>query len=119
MSEQTGKTSKAREKRWTEAEAREALREWCESGLSAVAHFLESEGLDPGYAPRDQPAAPANLPERVHVQVQSSLLSDDDVQLGAGHCGAHGAADVCGAVCRRKQRSLNPGILEPENLTDG
>jgi len=30
---QTGKTSNVREKLWTEAEAREALREWRESGL--------------------------------------------------------------------------------------
>jgi len=36
MSEQADKTRKARGKRWTEGEAREVLREWQESGLSAV-----------------------------------------------------------------------------------
>ena len=36
MSEQAEKTRKARAKRWTEAEGREVLREWRESGLSAV-----------------------------------------------------------------------------------
>jgi hypothetical protein len=44
MSEQTGKTSKAREKRWTEAEASQALREWHESGLTAVA-FAAQRGI--------------------------------------------------------------------------
>jgi hypothetical protein len=36
MSEQAEKTRKARAKHWTEGEAREVLREWRESGLSAV-----------------------------------------------------------------------------------
>jgi hypothetical protein len=44
MSEQIGKTSKARAKRWTETEARDALREWRESGLSAVA-FAAQKGI--------------------------------------------------------------------------
>jgi hypothetical protein len=37
MSEQTEKPGKARAKRWAETEARDALRELRESGLSAVA----------------------------------------------------------------------------------
>ena len=37
MSEQAEKTRKVRAKRWTEGEAREVVREWRESGLSAVA----------------------------------------------------------------------------------
>jgi len=44
MSEQAEKTRKARAKRWTEDEAREALREWQESGLSAV-KFASQRGL--------------------------------------------------------------------------
>jgi len=36
MSEQAEKTRKVHAKRWTEAEAREVLREWRELGLSAV-----------------------------------------------------------------------------------
>ena len=36
MSEQAEKTRKARAKRWTEGEAREVLRDWHGSGLSAV-----------------------------------------------------------------------------------
>jgi plasmid stability protein len=44
MSEQAEKTRKARAKRWTEAEAREVLRERRESGLSAVA-FAAQRGI--------------------------------------------------------------------------
>ncbi|HEY6560103.1 MAG TPA: hypothetical protein VI072_22620 [Polyangiaceae bacterium] len=44
MSEQAEKARKARAKRWTEAEASEALREWRESGLSAVA-FAAQRGF--------------------------------------------------------------------------
>jgi hypothetical protein len=44
MSEQAEKTRKVREKRWTEAEGREVLREWQESGLSAV-KFAAQRGI--------------------------------------------------------------------------
>ena len=44
MSEQAEKTRKARAKRWTEAEAREVLRERRESGVSAVA-FAAQRGI--------------------------------------------------------------------------
>ena len=44
MSEQAEKTRKVRAKRWTEAEGREVLREWQESGLSAV-KFAAQRGL--------------------------------------------------------------------------
>jgi hypothetical protein len=46
MSEQSEKPGKARAKRWTEVEAREALRELRESGLSAVA-FAAKKGISP------------------------------------------------------------------------
>jgi len=44
MSEPAEKARKARAKRWTEAEARESLREWRESGLSAAA-FAAQRGI--------------------------------------------------------------------------
>ena len=44
MSEQAEKTRKVRAKRWTEAEGREVLREWQESGLSAV-KFAAQRGI--------------------------------------------------------------------------
>jgi hypothetical protein len=44
MSEQAEKTRKVRAKRWTEAEGREVLRGWHESGLSAV-KFAAQRGL--------------------------------------------------------------------------
>ena len=44
MSEQAEKTRKVRAKRWTEAEGREVLREWRESGLSAV-KFAAQRGV--------------------------------------------------------------------------
>ncbi len=44
MSEQSENTGKARAKRWTKAEAREALREFRESGLSATA-FAAKKGI--------------------------------------------------------------------------
>lgn len=44
MSEQSEKVIRARAKRWTEAEAREAVREWRGSGLSATA-FARREGI--------------------------------------------------------------------------
>ena len=50
MSEQSDKPSSGRAKRWTEAEAREALREFRESGLSAVA-FAAKNGISPTRLP--------------------------------------------------------------------
>jgi|SRR5882724_962218 len=47
MSEQAEKTRKARAKRWTEAEGREVLQEWHESGLSAV-KFAAQRGISAG-----------------------------------------------------------------------
>lgn len=44
MSEQAEKTRKVRAKRWTEAQGREVLREWRESGLSAV-KFAAQRGI--------------------------------------------------------------------------
>lgn len=44
MSDQVEKTRKVRAKRWTEAEGREVLREWQESGLSAV-KFAAQRGI--------------------------------------------------------------------------
>ncbi len=44
MSENAEKTRKVRAKRWTEAEGREVLREWRESGLSA-AKFAAQRGI--------------------------------------------------------------------------
>ncbi len=44
MSEPAEKTRKVRAKRWTEAEGREVLREWQESGLSAV-KFAAQRGI--------------------------------------------------------------------------
>lgn len=44
MSEQAEKTQRVRAKRWTEAEGREVLREWQESGLSAV-KFAAQRGI--------------------------------------------------------------------------
>jgi len=44
MSEQAEKTRTVRAKRWTEAEGREVLREWQESGLSAV-KFAAQRGI--------------------------------------------------------------------------
>jgi len=44
MSEQAEKTRKVRAKRWTEAEGREVLRKWQESGLSAV-KFAAQRGI--------------------------------------------------------------------------
>ena len=44
MSEQAEKTRRVRAKRWTEAEGREVLREWQESGLSAV-KFAAQRGI--------------------------------------------------------------------------
>jgi hypothetical protein len=46
MSEQSEKSSEARVKRWTEAEARESLREFRDSGLSATA-FASKKGISP------------------------------------------------------------------------
>jgi len=45
MSEQSEKAGNGRAKRWTEAEAREALREFRESGLSATA-FASGSGAE-------------------------------------------------------------------------
>jgi hypothetical protein len=50
MSEQGEKSGSGRAKRWTEAEAREALREFQESGLSAVA-FAAKKGVSPARLP--------------------------------------------------------------------
>ena len=50
MSEQSEKLGNGRAKRWTEAEAREALREFRESGLSAVA-FAAKNGISPTRLP--------------------------------------------------------------------
>jgi hypothetical protein len=44
MSEQAEKTRKVRAKRWSEAEGRQVLREWQESGLSAV-KFAARRGI--------------------------------------------------------------------------
>jgi hypothetical protein len=46
MSEQSERAGSGRAKRWTEAEAREALREFRESGLSATA-FASRKGISP------------------------------------------------------------------------
>jgi hypothetical protein len=50
MSEQSEKAGSGRAKRWTEAEAREALREFRESGLSATA-FASKKGISPTRLP--------------------------------------------------------------------
>ena len=50
MSEQSEKTGSGRAKRWTESEAREALREFRESGLSATA-FAAKRGISPTRLP--------------------------------------------------------------------
>lgn len=50
MSDQSEKPGKARAKRWTESEAREALREFRESGLSATA-FAAMRGVSPTRLP--------------------------------------------------------------------
>jgi hypothetical protein len=50
MSEQSEKAGRGRAKSWTEAEAREALREFRESGLSAVA-FASKKGISPTRLP--------------------------------------------------------------------
>ncbi len=50
MSEQSEKPGSGRAKRWTEAEAREALREFRESGLSATA-FAAKNGIPPTRLP--------------------------------------------------------------------
>jgi len=50
MSEQSDKPSSGRAKRWTESEAREALREFRESGLSATA-FAAKKGISPTRLP--------------------------------------------------------------------
>ena len=50
MSEQSEKAGSGRAKRWTEAEAREALCEFRESGLSATA-FARKKGISPTRLP--------------------------------------------------------------------
>lgn len=50
MSDQSEKPGSARAKRWTAAEAREALREFRESGLSATA-FAAKRGISPTRLP--------------------------------------------------------------------
>ncbi len=50
MSDQSEKSGETRAKRWTEAEAREALREFRESGLSATA-FAAKKGISPTRLP--------------------------------------------------------------------
>lgn len=50
MSQQSEKSGEARAKRWTETEAREALREFRESGLSATA-FAAKKGISPTRLP--------------------------------------------------------------------
>ena len=50
MSEQGEKSGSGRAKRWSEAEAREALREFRESGLSATA-FAAKKGVSPTRLP--------------------------------------------------------------------
>jgi hypothetical protein len=50
MSEQSEKAGGPRAKRWTEAEAREALHEFRESGLSATA-FASKKGISPTRLP--------------------------------------------------------------------
>jgi hypothetical protein len=82
MSEQTGTTSNRREKRWTEAEAREALREWRESGLSAAA-FAARRGISVARLPywkERLEAPPAGDVSFVAVPI-SSVSSQHAVEL--------------------------------------
>lgn len=106
MSEQSEKAGSGRAKRWTEAEAREALREFRESGLSATA-FAAKLGISaarlPYWAERlgtrptesvDFVAVP--LPSRHGVEVEHQGVT---VRMGA--LGVEELAQLVVAIARR------------------
>lgn len=106
MSEQSEKSGEARAKRWTETEAREALREFRESGLSATA-FAAKKGISPTRLPYwadrlgeraadavDFVAVP--LPSRHGVEVEHQGVT---VRVGA--LGVEELAQLVVAIARR------------------
>jgi hypothetical protein len=106
MSEQSEKSGEPRATRWTEAEAREALREFRESGLSATA-FASKKGISstrlPYWAERlerrgadtvDFVAVP--LPSQHGVEVEHQ-----GVMVRVGALGVEEVAQLVVAIARR------------------
>jgi hypothetical protein len=106
MSEQGEKAGSARAKRWTEAEAREALREFQESGLSATA-FAAKKGVSPTRLPywaerlgtrppRDVNFVVLPLPSQHGIEVEHQ-----GVTLRVGGLGVEELAQLVVAIARR------------------
>lgn len=106
MSEQSEKAGRRRAKRWTEAEAREALREFRESGLSAKV-FASKRGISPTRLPywADRLEGRATdtvnfvavpLPSQHGVEVEHQ-----GVTVRAGALGVEELAQLVVAIARR------------------
>lgn len=106
MSEQSEKSGAGRAKRWTETEARAALREFRESGLSATA-FAAEKGISPTRLPywadrleKGQPEAvdfvAVPVPHQHGVEVEHQ-----GVTVRVGGLGVEELAQLVVAIARR------------------
>jgi hypothetical protein len=106
MSEQSENAGSGRAKRWTEAEAREALREFRESGLSAAALAVK-KGISPTRLPyrterlgtrpaRDVGLVAVPLPSQHRLEVEHQ-----GVTVRVGLLGVEELAQLVVAIARR------------------
>jgi hypothetical protein len=106
MSEQSDKPSSGRAKRWTEAEAREALQEFRESGLSGVA-FAAKNGISPTRLPywaERLGTRPAEAVDLVAVPMTSQHgveVEHEDVTVQVSMLGVEELAQLVAAIARR------------------
>ena len=106
MSEQSEKLGNGRAKRWTEAEAREALREFRESGLSATA-FAAKNGISPTRLPywaERLGTRPAEAVDFVAVPLASQHgveVEHQGVTVRVGALGVEELAQLVVAIARR------------------
>ena len=106
MSEQAEKTRQARAKRWTEGEAREVLREWHESGLSAV-KFAAQRSFSAGRLSyweerlRQGPAVAVNFVSVPLPSQHAVELEHRGVRVRLGTLGVDGLARLVVEIARR------------------
>jgi hypothetical protein len=106
MADENEKPGSARAKRWTEAEAREALREFRESGLSA-AGFASKKGISPTRLPywaERLEKRPSDTIDFVAVRVPSQHGAEVEYQgvmVRAGALGVEELAQLVVAIARR------------------
>ncbi len=108
MSDQSEKPGRARAKRWTESEAREALREFRESGLSATA-FAAMRGVSPTrlpYRAERLGARPADSVDFVAMPLPASShrgmeVEHQGVTVRVGEVGVEEVAQLVVAIARR------------------